>query len=142
MSRGTTPRNMIINQLVGGSIKLPIRNRTCENKSNHKDPRMFFIRLFFSIKANQYPNSVTFWQNCSCAPISHIADPCQLLARKYIGKTTEQGDLPEVEWLAFVDSTSTLWERRGAKTSVVYRSGSSHTGKSGLKTHSFLFSPI
>ena len=60
--RGTTPRNMIINQLVGGSIKPPIRNRTCENKSNHKDPRMFFIRLFFSLRVNQYPNSATFGQ--------------------------------------------------------------------------------
>src|SRR5688500_8675535 len=71
---GTTPRNVIITQLVGGSIKLPIRNRTCENRSNHKDPRMFFIRLFFSIKENQFTNSGTFGQYRSCAPDSYMTE--------------------------------------------------------------------
>src|SRR5687768_14818791 len=43
--RGTTSRNMIINQVVGGSIKLLNRNITCENKSSHRADRLFFINF-------------------------------------------------------------------------------------------------
>ena len=44
-SRGTTPRNMIISQPVGGSIRLLTKNIIWENKSNHKVLRMFFIEI-------------------------------------------------------------------------------------------------
>jgi hypothetical protein len=149
---------MIINHVVGVSIKLLNRNIIWENKGNHRDRRLFFIKSFFSLKENQYPNSLALGHTVPCVLVSHKSDrvsaegvgrfdaciglSCRLLMHKCIGRTIKRGGITNVELPACVDFTPTLWNSLRCEEVIQNTNVYSAKQKKGLVFHKPLIAQV